>query len=134
MATWEIIALVIAGLFALVVLAIFGRFAGLWVQSIVSGAPVGLLDLFMMRLRKVSPGVVVSNRITAKKAGLDLSAAQLEAHYLAGGTVERVGAVSWAEGFEDEPLVIDTSILSIFRKRSKVQADEIWHLEKNVFL
>ncbi|MAD18750.1 MAG: hypothetical protein CMJ52_00790 [Planctomycetaceae bacterium] len=90
MATWEIIALVIAGLFALVVLAIFGRFAGLWVQSIVSGAPVGLLDLFMMRLRKVSPGVVVSNRITAKKAGLDLSAAQLEAHYLAGGTVERV--------------------------------------------
>ncbi len=90
MATWEIVALAIAGLFALVVLAIFGRFAGLWVQSIVSGAPVGLLDLFMMRLRKVSPGVVVSNRITAKKAGLDLSAAQLEAHYLAGGTVERV--------------------------------------------
>jgi uncharacterized protein YqfA (UPF0365 family) len=90
MATWEIVALAVAGLFALVVLAIFGRFAGLWVQSIVSGAPVGLLDLFMMRLRKVSPGVVVSNRITAKKAGLELSAAQLEAHYLAGGTVERV--------------------------------------------
>ena len=90
METWEIVALAVAGLFALVVLAIFGRFAGLWVQSIVSGAPVGLLDLFMMRLRKVSPGVVVSNRITAKKAGLELSAAQLEAHYLAGGTVERV--------------------------------------------
>ena len=90
MANWEIVALAVAGLFALVVLAIFGRFAGLWIQSIVSGAPVGLLDLFMMRLRKVSPGVVVSNRITAKKAGLELSAAQLEAHYLAGGTVERV--------------------------------------------
>ena len=90
MDTWEIVALAVAGLFALVVLAIFGRFAGLWVQSIVSGAPVGLLDLFMMRLRKVSPGVVVSNRITAKKAGLELSAAQLEAHFLAGGTVERV--------------------------------------------
>ena len=90
MANWEIVALAVAGLFALVVLAIFGRFAGLWIQSIVSGAPVGLLDLFMMRLRKVSPGVVVSNRITAKKAGLELSAAQLEAHYLTGGTVERV--------------------------------------------
>ena len=90
MANWEIVALAVAGLFALVVLAIFGRFAGLWIQSIVSGAPVGLLDLFMMRLRKVSPGIVVSNRITAKKAGLELSAAQLEAHYLAGGTVERV--------------------------------------------
>ena len=51
MANWEIVALAVAGLFALVVLAIFGRFAGLWIQSIVSGAPVGLLDLFMMRLR-----------------------------------------------------------------------------------
>ncbi|MHC4246822.1 MAG: flotillin-like protein FloA [Planctomycetia bacterium] len=90
MANWEIVALAVAGLFALVILAIFGRFAGLWIQSIVSGAPVGLLDLFMMRLRKVSPGVVVGNRITAKKAGLELSAAQLEAHYLAGGTVDRV--------------------------------------------
>jgi uncharacterized protein YqfA (UPF0365 family) len=92
MANWEIVALAVAGLFALVVLAIFGRFAGLWVQSIVSGAPVGLLDLFMMRLRKVSPGVVVSNRITAKKAGLELSTAQLEAHFLARGDVERVVA------------------------------------------
>ena len=56
----------------------------------VSGAPVGLLDLFMMRLRKVPPSVIVLNRISAKKAGLDLSASQLEAHYLAGGNIERV--------------------------------------------
>lgn len=90
MANWEIVALAVAGLFALVVLAIFGRFASLWIQSIASGAPVRLLDLFMMRLRKVSPAVVVGNRITAKKAGLELSTAQLEAHFLAGGTVERV--------------------------------------------
>jgi len=91
MANWEIVALAVAGLFALVILAIFGRFAGLWIQSIVSGAPVGLLDLFMMRLRKVSPGVVVGNRITAKKAGLELSAAQLEAHYLAATSWKRFG-------------------------------------------
>jgi uncharacterized protein YqfA (UPF0365 family) len=87
---WLIVIIVIAGLFALVLLAVFGRFLSLWIQSVVSGAPVGLLDLFMMRLRKVPPSVIVLNRISAKKAGLDLSASQLEAHYLAGGNIERV--------------------------------------------
>ena len=87
---WLIVIIVIAGLFALVLLAVFGRFLSLWIQSVVSGAPVGILDLFMMRLRKVPPSVIVLNRISAKKAGLDLSASQLEAHYLAGGNIERV--------------------------------------------
>ena len=87
---WLIVIIVIAGLFALVLLAVFGRFLSLWIQSVVSGAPVGLLDLFMMRRRKVPPSVIVLNRISAKKAGLDLSASQLEAHYLAGGNIERV--------------------------------------------
>ena len=90
MEIWLIVIIVIAGLFALVLLAVFGRFLSLWIQSVVSGAPVGLLDLFMMRLRKVPPSVIVLNRISAKKAGLDLSASQLEAHYLAGGNIERV--------------------------------------------
>jgi uncharacterized protein YqfA (UPF0365 family) len=90
MDTWLIVVIVIAGLFALVLLAVFGRFLSLWIQSVVSGAPVGLLDLFMMRLRKVPPSAIVLNRISAKKAGLDLSASQLEAHFLAGGNIERV--------------------------------------------
>ena len=90
MDTWLIVVIVIAGLFALVLLAVFGRFLSLWIQSVVSGAPVGLLDLFMMRLRKVPPSVIVLNRISAKKAGLDLSASHLQAHYLAGGNIERV--------------------------------------------
>ena len=82
--------IVVAGLFLLIVLAVLGRFVGLWVQSIVSGAPVGLLDLFMMRLRKVQPSVIVLNRISAKKAGLEVGTAPLEAHFLAGGNIERV--------------------------------------------
>jgi uncharacterized protein YqfA (UPF0365 family) len=43
-----------------------------------------------MRLRKVSPPAVVRPLIWATKAGLRLSADELEAHYLAGGQVERV--------------------------------------------
>ena len=88
-AVW-IVAASVAGLIILILLAVVGKFVGLWVQSIVSGAPVGLLDLFMMRLRKVQPNVIVLNRIAAKKAGMDFSTQQLEAHFLAGGNIDRV--------------------------------------------
>ena len=80
----------IAGLIILIILAVIGRYIGLWIQSVVSGAPVGLLDLFMMRLRKVLPNIIVLNRISAKKAGMDFATSQLEAHYLAGGNIDRV--------------------------------------------
>ncbi|MBC02386.1 MAG: hypothetical protein CMJ34_03645 [Phycisphaerae bacterium] len=87
---WLIATIVVTGLILLIALAVLGRFVGIWIQSIVSGAPVGLLDLFMMRLRKVQPSVIVLNRISAKKAGLELGTAPLEAHFLAGGNIERV--------------------------------------------
>ena len=90
MPTWQIVALSVVGLVLLISIAVLGRFVGLWIQSVVSGAPVGLLDLFMMRLRKVQPSAIVLNRISAKKAGLDLKAGPLEAHFLAGGNIERV--------------------------------------------
>lgn len=90
MTTAWIVTASIAGLIVLILLAVVGRFIGLWIQSIVSGAPVGLLDLFMMRLRKVAPNVIVLNRISAKKAGMDFATSQLEAHYLAGGNIDRV--------------------------------------------
>ncbi len=90
MPAWQIVSLSVVGLILLIAVAVLGRFVGLWVQSVVSGAPVGLLDLFMMRLRKVQPSVIVLNRISAKKAGLDLGTAPLEAHFLAGGDIERV--------------------------------------------
>ena len=90
MDAWLIATIIVTGLILLIALAVLGRFVGIWVQSIVSGAPVGLLDLFMMRLRKVQPSVIVLNRISAKKAGLELATAPLEAHFLAGGNIERV--------------------------------------------
>ena len=55
MPTWQIVALSVVGLVLLIAIAVLGRFVGLWIQSVVSGAPVGLLDLFMMRLRKANP-------------------------------------------------------------------------------
>ncbi|MDI9402649.1 MAG: flotillin-like protein FloA [Limnohabitans sp.] len=62
----------------------------LYVQALFSDAKVGMLDLIMMRLRKVPPEVIVLNRISAKKAGLDIPTDLMEAHYLARGDVTRV--------------------------------------------
>lgn len=62
----------------------------LWIEAISAGVRVGLGDLIGMRLRKVSPANVVRPLITATRAGIPLTAKQLESHYLAGGHVARV--------------------------------------------
>jgi uncharacterized protein YqfA (UPF0365 family) len=62
----------------------------LWIAAWSSGAYVGLGTLVGMRLRRVPPGVIVNARISAVKAGLDVSINDLEAHFLAGGNVVRV--------------------------------------------
>ncbi len=85
-----VIAAVIAGLFALIVLMFMIQYFALWLQAMLSGARVGFLELIGMRFRKVDPQTIVLSRIRAVKAGLDLSTNQLETHYLAGGNVPRV--------------------------------------------
>ncbi|GMV44884.1 MAG: UPF0365 protein [Pseudomonadota bacterium] len=62
----------------------------LWIAAWASGAYVGLFTLIGMRLRRVPPSTVVNARISAVKAGLDISVNDLEAHFLAGGNVVRV--------------------------------------------
>ena len=81
---------VIGGIFALVIFGLAFNIIGPWFQSVVSGAKSGLFDLIMMRFRKVNPRIIVVNRITAKKAGIDIPTDWLEAHFLAGGRVGNV--------------------------------------------
>ena len=77
---------------ALILLWIFFYFVpmGLWISALAAGVPVGPVTLIGMRLRKVNPHRVILPMIAAWKAGLELSISDLEAHYLAGGNVERV--------------------------------------------
>lgn len=64
---------------------------GLFITAYFSGVKVKIFrDLIGMRLRKVSPQVIVRNLISATKAGISLTTSQLEAHYLAGGNVSNV--------------------------------------------
>ena len=63
----------------------------LWISARVSGVRISLMQLFLMRIRKVPGSVIVRALIEAHKAGLnDVSRDDLEAHYLAGGNVEKV--------------------------------------------
>lgn len=62
----------------------------LWVAAWASGAYVGLTTLIAMRLRRVPPHTIVTARISAAKAGLQITLNELEAHFLAGGNVVRV--------------------------------------------
>jgi uncharacterized protein YqfA (UPF0365 family) len=85
-----IIALILAGLFCIIFLALIGQFLNIWVQAWTSGAQVGFGALIGMKFRKVDPRVIVLARIRAVKAGLNLSTNQLETYYLNGGRVANV--------------------------------------------
>ncbi|HBG78383.1 MAG TPA: hypothetical protein DDW84_05995 [Phycisphaerales bacterium] len=81
-----IIGLIVLFIFGLLILS-YGR---LWLQALLSGARVSVGELIGMTLRKVNASRIVSARIMAVQAGLDLTRRDLESHYLAGGRVENV--------------------------------------------
>jgi uncharacterized protein YqfA (UPF0365 family) len=64
---------------------------GLWISALASGVYVGLGSLVGMRLRRVNPSRIIYPLIKARKAGLlDVHQNKLEAHFLAGGNVDKV--------------------------------------------
>ncbi len=63
---------------------------GLWIRTVAAGVPIGIVSLIRMRLIGIPPGVVVSNLVRARKAGLMLTIDQMQSHYLAGGNVDKV--------------------------------------------
>ena len=92
-----------------IILAVFFHYVPffLWLSAKVSGVrvslvqlflmrirnvpPVSLVQLFLMRIRNVPPHVIVPAMIEAHKAGLNtITRDELEAHYMAGGHVEKV--------------------------------------------
>jgi len=86
--TWIIV--VVASIIGLWIILYFIPI-GLWFTALLSGVRISLLQLILMRWRKVPPSVIVRSMIEAHKAGLsEIKRDALEAHYLAGGHVEQV--------------------------------------------
>ena len=101
---WIIVVLILVGLAFVLIIA---RFFGIWLRARVADAPVGMLNLIAMWLRKVPPALIVDSRITAAKAGLMFTPDQLEAHYLAGGSVDHVVLAMIAADKAEIPLNFD---------------------------
>lgn len=63
---------------------------GLWIRTVAAGVPLGIIALVRMRLIGIPPGLIVTNFVRARKAGLNTQLDQMQSHYLAGGNVEAV--------------------------------------------
>jgi uncharacterized protein YqfA (UPF0365 family) len=85
------------GLFVIIILLIIAFFIfiyyvplGLWIRAVAAGVRLGIFSLFRMRIIKIPPSVIVDSLIMARKAGIDVNDAQLQAQYLSGGHLDRV--------------------------------------------
>lgn len=84
-----VLALIVAAAL-LALLFIIGIHFNLWLRAKASSIQVSILDMLMMRLRNINPHEVVESIITMTKAGLDVSANDIESHILAGGSLAAV--------------------------------------------
>ena len=84
-----IVAIGLGAIFAIWIIFYFIP-VGIWFKALVSGVRISLLQLVIMRWRKVPVTIIVNSLIAATKAGLNLNRNSLEAHFLAGGNVPRV--------------------------------------------
>lgn len=73
------------------ILITISRFINLWFQALVSGTPISLINIVGMSLRKIPPRIIVNAYINVHKAGIkEVSVADLETHFLAGGNIGNV--------------------------------------------
>jgi len=89
-ATFVWVVCVVLALIAFVALGVIGPVFTLWVQALFSGAPISAFNIIGMKLRKVDPRIVVLSRIRAVQAGFDIPVADMERHYISGGSVPEV--------------------------------------------
>jgi uncharacterized protein YqfA (UPF0365 family) len=87
-AVFVVIGIVI--LLGLLFLILFVRYFKLWLRAFVTRARISPLAIVVMGLRKVNPTAIVDAKISAVQAGItEISTAAMEAHFLAGGNLQR---------------------------------------------
>ena len=88
--SWGPIVLFVVVVILMIIVGVVVSFFKIWIRALASGARVTFMSLIGMKLRRVSPSVIVDARINATKAGITISTNELETHYLAGGNVNNV--------------------------------------------
>src|SRR6516165_6053767 len=81
----------VGALVLLVFLVIFFSFIRLWIQSFLTGAKVGLVDMIRMKLCGVDYAKVVKWKIALVQAGAKVTTQEMESLYLSDATREKIG-------------------------------------------
>src|SRR5262245_50617615 len=87
---WGYIALAVGIIVFLIFLIIFFSFVKLWIQSLLAGAKIGILDMIRMKLLNIDYALVTRQKIAMIQAGVKVATQDLEAHVLARGRLARV--------------------------------------------
>src|SRR5438477_5382477 len=74
----------------IIFLLIFFSFVKLWIQSLLAGAKIGILDMIRMKLLNIDYSVIVRQKIALVQAGVKVSTTDLEQHVLARGNLQKV--------------------------------------------
>lgn len=82
--------MVIGGALLFILLFLYFVPVNLWITAVFSNVRISIMNLILMRLRKVPPSIVVNAMITSTKAGLNVTTNEIETHFLAGGNVNNV--------------------------------------------
>ncbi len=120
----SLIGLLIIIVLVFVVVSVFLSFfpIGLWISAIAAGVKIGIMTLVGMRLRRVPPARIVNPLIKADKAGIAVTANELEAHYLAGGNVDRVIDALIAAARANIPLLFERAAAIDLAGRNVLEA------------
>jgi len=73
---------VIVGLIIFAACIVFVMYVKIWIQAYSSGAKVSFFTLIGMSLRKISPALIVNQRISAVQAGTELVTTDLESAFM----------------------------------------------------
>ena len=88
---WKLALIVVVSVASLVVLFVLLRYGSLWLRAYLTDAGVGPFNMVAMSLRRVNPATIVNARVNLVQARItDIDKRDLEAHFLAGGNIERV--------------------------------------------
>ena len=92
MQTIMIVVGAIAILIFIVFAFIFLSFVRLWIQSLLTGANIGIGSLIGMKLRNVDYGLIVRQKIALVQSGVKVTTPDLESHFLSRGNVPKTAA------------------------------------------
>ena len=89
---WHVLLAVVLLIVGLIFVLIFFSFLRLWIQCLLAGARIGIVDMVRMKLLNIDYSMIVRQKIALVQAGIKMATQEMEAHVLSRGNVPKVAA------------------------------------------